>query len=179
MRAAAALSKTLLAIAAAGCISNNPPAPPPRWFDPTPAPAPAVANPSNLALGAPAVSAAPHLGEAFALRTGEREFVFDDQHRWVATPDRLVAAVLEQRLFGTARWRRGGLGGWAVRVLRFELDLTGVPTAVVELRVANGSEPERVCSGRAEAASREPAAVATAMAAALAAACDQAVAAGS
>lgn len=157
----------------AGCLGTNPPGPPTRWFDPTP-PAPAAAAPTGLQLAVPMVVAAPHLGQPFAIRVGEREFVFDELHQWVQTPDRLVATALDQQLFGTGRFAAVAGVGNPVRVSRFELDVTSAPTAIVELRVS-GSQ-ERVATGSAAARSRQPEDVAAAMALALAAACDQALA---
>lgn len=162
----------LLTFLFAGCLGTNPPGPPTRWFDPTP-PRAAAITPTGLQLAVPIVVAAPHLLQPFAIRVGEREFVFDELHQWVQTPDRLVAVALEQQLFGTGRFTAVAGVGHMVRVSRFELDVTKAPTAIVELRVSGS--PERVANGSAAANSRQPEDVAAAMAAAVAVACEQAV----
>jgi hypothetical protein len=156
--AAIAVSFSLLFVA---CLSSAPPAPPVRWFDPSPAAA-ATARlevPKRLRVEAP-----PHLGREFALRTGAREYAFDGEHQWIATPQELVAASL-QRAVAFAPYAAEEL---LVRIDRFELDVTGAPRAVVALRLYT----DRLLGAdaivfEAPAADRSPAALAAAMASSL------------
>lgn len=156
--AAFAASVPLLGVA---CLSSAPPAPPVRWFDPAPnAPRePRLAVAQKLRVEAP-----PHLGREFALRTGAREYAFDGEHQWIATPQELVAASLQNSL-AFAPYAGDEL---VVRIDRFELDVTGAPRAVVALRLYSphplGAD---AVAFEAPAADRSPAALAAAMASAL------------
>jgi hypothetical protein len=150
----------MLAFLFVGCLSSAPPAPPVRWFDPSSvATGPRLAVPLKLRVEAP-----PHLGREFALRTGVREYAFDGEHQWIATPQELVAASL-QRAVAFAPYAAEEL---LVRIDRFELDVTGAPRAVVALRLYT----DRLLGAdaivfEAPAADRSPAALAAAMASSL------------
>lgn len=150
------------ALCFSACLSSAPPAPPVRWFDP-----------SSIAVAASRLSvpmklrveAAPHFGREFALRTGVREYAFDGEHQWIATPAELVAAALQ----GACAFPAYASDELLVRIERFELDVTAAPRAVVVLRLFAskrlGADEVRF---EAPAANRTPAALAAAMAAALA-----------
>ena len=149
------------------CLSTAPPAPPIRWFDPTPMRAAADAphaDPVDLR-----VVAAPHLGREFVVRIAERELAFDGQHGWIDEPGPLVAAALAQ-VVGLSR--PGGQSA-LVEVAVFELDLTAAPRAHVQL-VVQTAGAQRVLDAWAPAADRAPASFAAAMASALADAATQA-----
>jgi ABC-type uncharacterized transport system auxiliary subunit len=149
----------------ASCISSNPPAPPVRWFDPTPAELPPFERP-GAQLPAVNVTAAPTVRQDFVLRIGARELAIDELHRWSAAPDRLVQQALDRALFGPG----GGVPGSGtvnVRVARFEVDLSaGAPHARVELQVAT-AKGLQTCDGDATAATTAPELIAAAMAQAL------------
>ena len=152
----------------AGCISQSPPAPAPRWFDPMPAPT--AARPALPPLR---VAGAPFLRQEFVVRVGPRELAVDELHRWTAAPERLVARTL-----GVPDSSYGGSNA-AVEVLvtRFELDTTAAPRAVIEVTidaggharavtvdaVAAGREPEQVAAAMADALAKLPAALAAAL----------------
>lgn len=156
------LALLLPCFGAAACLSSAPPAPPVRWFDPTPA-TPAgerVPIAALLRVAAPA-----HLGTELLLRTGVREFAFDTEHQWIAPPTDLVATALQAGF----RFAPEATAELQVTVERFELDLTVEPRAVVRLHFVDAPSgwPDRV-EGSAPAADRSPAALAAAMASALA-----------
>lgn len=160
VRPAAAALAAMVAFLFVGCLSSAPPAPPVRWFDPSSSAAgPRLAVPLKLR-----VEAAPHLGREFALRTGVREYAFDGEHQWIATPTELVAAALQ----GAVAFPSYASEELLVRIERFELDVTAAPRAVVVLRLFAG-RPLGADEVRFEApaADRSPAALAAAMAAAL------------
>ena len=149
-------------LGSAACLSSAPPAPPVRWFDPSPA-APAgepVPVAALLRVAAPS-----HLGTELLLRTGVREFVFDAEHQWIAPPTELVARALQAGF----RFAPDATVELQVTVERFELDLTVEPRAVVRLHFVDAPAGwlDRV-EGSAAAADRSPAALAAAMASALA-----------
>jgi ABC-type uncharacterized transport system auxiliary subunit len=149
----------------ASCISSNPPAPPVRWFDPTPADLPPLERP-GAQLPAVNVTAAPTVRQDFVLRIGARELAIDDMHRWSAPPDRLVQQALDRALFGPGAGVPGS-GAVNVRVARFEVDLSaGVPHARVELQVAT-AKGLQTCDGDATASATAPELIAAAMAQAL------------
>jgi hypothetical protein len=148
--------------AASACLSPGEPGPAPRFFDPLPLFEPAAARGSMPRCR---VMAEPYLRQQFTLRTGPRELVFDELHLWMAPPEQLVTAAIERGLF-----QSGAItalpGERVVHVRRFEFDLQGTPTARVVLQFG----PEagaREFAGAMAAASREPPALAEAMAAAL------------
>jgi uncharacterized lipoprotein YmbA len=167
------------------CLSQNPPAPTVRWFDPSSTPVEAVRSAAGgQAPERPTVTAAPFLRQEFVVRTGPRELAIDELHRWVAPPDRLVAAALDRAL-NAAPSRSGagaddggptaGAGTLLVHVLRFEFELEPEVRAVVELQVQRGGA-STVVRGEAGSRSREPRELAEAMAAALASAAQRAAA---
>lgn len=149
-------------LGSAACLSSAPPAPPVRWFDPSPA-AP-VGQPVPVASSVRVVAPS-HLGTQLLLRTGVREFVFDAEHQWIAPPTELVATALQAGF----RFAPDATAELQVGIERFELDLTAEPRAVVRLQLVDAPAgwPERV-EGSAAAADRSPAALAAAMASALA-----------
>lgn len=151
-----------LAFAAAACLSSAPPAPPVRWFDPSPAVAPATgATAANVR-----VVGAGHLGRDFAVRVGERELAFDAEHRWIAEPQQIVAAVLARALAERAAPQEGAV---VAELELFELDVTAAPQAHVRvhLRGKSGAAVHSI-DVWAPAADRSPASFAAAMANALA-----------
>jgi ABC-type uncharacterized transport system auxiliary subunit len=153
----------------ASCISSNPPAPPVRWFDPTPSDPPPFERP-GAQLPSVNVTAAPTVRQDFVLRVGARELAIDELHRWSATPDRLVQQALDRALFGPGAGVPGsgpGSGTVNVRVARFEVDLSsGAPHARVELQVAT-AKGLQTCDGDATASATAPELIAAAMAQAL------------
>lgn len=155
----------LLLLLSAACFSSAPPAPPPRLFDCAVVCA-ALAAPVPPSLPRPRVAAEPDLGAEFALRVGAHELRLDSEHRWVASPDRLVQAALEQALYVDGPFTPADGIGLTVTLRRFEFDLTAGPTAVVELRAVIGRQL-RSFTGRAAANAAEPVALAAAMATAL------------
>jgi uncharacterized lipoprotein YmbA len=160
----------LLALVLPACLSQNPPPPAVRWFDPSSAP-PAAARPGVAVR--PVVTAAPFLRQEFVVRTGPRELAIDEQYRWIAPPDRIVAAALE-RVWHEAG-SADGSATFAVHVLRFEFEVQSEVRAVVELQVDRGGSVD-VVRGEAGSSSREPGDLAEAMAQALASAAQRAVA---
>lgn len=161
VRSAAAAFVVTASLLLAACLSSAPPAPPVRWFDPSPAvaAAPPLAVAMKLRVQAP-----PHFGREFALRTGVREYAFDGEHQWIATPAELVAAALQ----GAVAFPSYANDELLVRIERFELDVTAAPRAVVELRLlAKQPLGADVVRFEAPAADRSPAALAAAMASAL------------
>ena len=156
------LAFLLPCLGSVACLSSAPPAPPVRWFDPSPA-APA-GEPVQVAASLRVVAPS-HLGTQLLLRTGVREFVFDAEHQWIAPPTELVASALQAAF----RFAPDATAELQVTVERFELDLTVEPRAVVRLHLVDAPAgwPERV-DGSAAAADRAPAALAAAMASALA-----------
>lgn len=149
-----------LLFGAAGCLGTNPPAPPPRWFDPRPAAA-ALAPACRVMLR---VTAAPHLGREFAVRTGERELAFDALHQWLDTPrDLLEQAVL--RAFGPPE---PGAPSVELHVAAFEIDRQAAPRARVRVLWRKPGEPVQELRAEAAAASLQPGDCAAAMAVALA-----------
>lgn len=163
----------------AGCLSQGPPAPPVRFFDPLPvrdaSPGDVGSNGAGAAAEARApgvaVFAGPRVRQEFVLRTAPRELVIDDQHRWIAPPERLVAEALERALAGTPAGD-GDARAMRVHLSRFEFELFANPRAVVELQLAvpGRSVP---CTGAADATASTPEALADAMARALAEAVDE------
>ncbi len=153
---------SLPCVVAAACLSSAPPAPPVRWFDPSPPPPAGELVPiqAQLRVVAPA-----HLGTELLLRTGVREFVFDAEHQWIAPPTELVGAALRAGFLAAP----DATAELQVAIERFELDLTAEPRALVRLHLtgAPNAWPERV-EGSAAAGDRSPAALAAAMASALA-----------
>jgi len=155
----------LLCALLAGCISQSPPAPVPRWFDPTPTTATASPALPPVRVGAPAF-----VRQEFVVRVGPRELAIDELHRWIAAPERLVAQVLGAHA--------GGGNVLDLTVTRFEFDTTQAPRAVVEVAfdagagarvvavsaVAAGREPEQVAAAMADALAKLPAALAAALA---------------
>lgn len=140
----------------AGCLSQNPPSPAVRWFDPLPTAAPAAPSWPGLR-----VAPAPFVRQDFVVRIAERELAIDGLHRWIAPPEQLVTHVLGG----------GGRGdGPELELLRFELDLTASPRAVIVLAVADrtiaveapatGTGPDAFAAAMAAALGRTPAAVA-------------------
>ena len=154
----------LLPLSALGCLSSAPPVGPVRWFDPLP---PAPAERPAAASFAIRVSAAPHLGREFVVRTGPRELAFDAGHQWIAEPRVLVATALAQSCGGTVDGARGDRD-LLVELEAFEFELLEAPVARVRLvvRGADGAGA-RVAEATAVAAGRAPAQLAAAMAQAL------------
>lgn len=153
----------------AGCISPGAEPPPVRWFDPTPE-WQAETKSTGKTLRLQRVTSAPWLDRRFALRTGDREFTFDDQHRWIAEPQAIVAQALEQSLFGSGAFARPEAAGGQdveVHVTDFAFDLRGQPAAEVALRALLPGGTVVTFTGRVAAADRSPAALAKAMAEAL------------
>lgn len=152
-----------VALAATGCFSSAPPAPPVRYFDPT------VRLASAPAKSAGAfdvrVVAPPHLGRQFVVRVDERELTFDAGHSWIVEPTLLVLGAVEQHLGPGSR--AADVTPVAIVVENFELDVVAAPKARVRLHVAvRGSR--YLVTAEVKAADRSPAAFATAMAQALA-----------
>ncbi len=152
----------------AACISSAPPAPAVRYFDPLPTTAPAATRTVSEGVAGPVyrVTAAPHLGREFAVRTGPRELVFDPLHSWIAPPRELVEAALLAR--------RGPIGpelGTAeLRVTAFEIDLVEAPRARVHLVQLAPGQARRDVEATAPVVGSGPEDFAQAMAAALASA---------
>jgi hypothetical protein len=142
----------------AACLSSAPPAPTVRYFDALPEP--------GLATPARAVrlrfTGAPHLGREFAVRVAARELVFDPLHSWIAEPTALVEAAFAPAAGATAQSDLV-----EVHVARFELDLSSEPVARVRLELRGAGRAVEVVEGTAPVPSREPEAVAAAMAKAL------------
>lgn len=127
-----ALAAMLLAIPLAGCISSSPPAPPVRFFDPTPdAPAPPVRSGLSVRVDSP-----PHLGREFVVRVGPREVVFDARHSWIDEPRELVAAAIDRALGQSSAVE----GLVRVGIELFEVDLQDGPRAHVRLLVHGPSQ---------------------------------------
>jgi ABC-type transport auxiliary lipoprotein component len=145
-------SAVLASVLFAGCLSQSPPAPAVRWFDPSP---PAVAAVDAVLV----VTAAPFVRSEFVVRVGARELAIDELHRWVALPEQLLFRALGG---GAPRSSRR----LDVQVQRFELAADGRPRAVVELTVEAGNGPQPVAIESA-AAGESPEAFAAAMATAL------------
>jgi hypothetical protein len=164
-RSAAALLMLLLA----ACLSPGPEPPPVRWFDPIPdlkTAAPASGKSVRLAR----VTAAAWMDRRFALRVGEREFTFDDRHRWIAEPQVLVTQALEQALFGSGAFTRAegpGAVEIEVHVTDFALDLRAAPAADCALQALLPGGGVATFRGHGTAADRSPAELAKAMADAL------------
>jgi uncharacterized lipoprotein YmbA len=161
--------RTALMLLLAACVSPGPEPPPVRWFDPTPEWQAATTS-TGKTLRLQRVTAASWLDRRFALRTGDREFTFDDQHCWIAEPQAIVAQVLEQSLFGSGAFTRpeGATGDdLEVHVTDFAFDLRGHPSAEVALRALLPVGTVATFTGRVAAADRSPAALAKAMAEAL------------
>jgi ABC-type uncharacterized transport system auxiliary subunit len=147
-----------------GCISSNPPTPPVRWFDPSPLSWPQPEH-AGGAVPVPVVTAAPTVRQEFLIRIAQREIAIDDAHRWSAPPDRLVAAALERAIFGPGG-AMPATGTVAVKVMRFELDITSTPRAVCELQLPT-SKGLISCTGVVDAAGTLPELLAAAMAGAV------------
>ncbi len=145
------------------CLSQNAPAPAVRWFDPRP---PQSAGEAAMDVQ---VTAGPFLSQDFVVRTGSFELAIDDSLRWIAAPDRLVAAA-----FSSGPAMPAGL---QVQVLRFEFERAEEIHALIELRCRLGWRVAPVLVRR-PATGSEPAALAAAMAKALAAAVSAAAAIG-
>jgi ABC-type uncharacterized transport system auxiliary subunit len=162
MRPCSALAAGLLL---AACFSSAPPAPPVRFFDPTPPVAAVAASGRALRLE---VDANSQVRSEFAVRVGPRELTFDSFHRWAAEPRELVASALEGALFGSGAFARSDdlQHLVTVRVTAFELDVTAEPTARVAVTALQGGKELQV-SASAPAGSRAPDALAEAMAKAL------------
>lgn len=153
----------LLPLSALGCLSSAPPAPPVRWFDPLPpAPEPRPA----AAFGSVRVTAPPHLGREFVLRTGPRELLFDGQHQWTGEPRQLVATALARAYGGIVDGPRGERD-LLVELEAFEFELTEAPVARVRIVLVGTAAGPRVVEVTAIAAGRAPAQLAAAMAQAL------------
>lgn len=152
------------ALSLGGCISSNPPPPPVRWFDPSPLSWPQPER-AGGAVPVPVVTAAPTVRQEFLVRIAQREIAIDDAHRWSAPPDRLVAAALERAIFGPGGAMPGS-GTIAVKVMRFELDITSKPRAVCELQLPT-SKGLITCTGAVDAAGTMPELLAAAMAGAV------------
>ncbi|MBL8725641.1 MAG: hypothetical protein JNK49_16485 [Planctomycetes bacterium] len=144
----------------AGCLATNPPAPAPRWFDPRPAAA-ALSPACRVAFR---VTAAPHLGREFAVRTGERELAFDGLHQWLDTPRDVVEQAVA-RAFGPPE---PGAPSVELHVVAFEIDRTATPRARVRLLWRKAGESVQELRAEAAAASLQPGDCAAAMALALA-----------
>jgi hypothetical protein len=155
----------------AACISSTPPGPVVRYFDPLPAvSANATGDAASVVAGfAWRVSAAPHLGREYVVRTGPRELVFDPLHSWIATPRELVEAALASR--------SGMVGPQSkvaeLRITAFEVDLTETPRAHVHFELVVPGMPRREVDASAPALGGGPEAVASAMAVALAVAVNE------
>ncbi|HEX5054715.1 MAG TPA: hypothetical protein VFZ65_23265 [Planctomycetota bacterium] len=149
-------------LVACACFSAAPPAPPVRYFDPLPPASPAAGQlPAAIELR---VTAAPHLGREFVVRTAAREIQIDDAHSWFVEPRLLVATALERRL--RSRERSDGATVVGIDVEAFELDVTETPRAHVRLRL-DGVGASQPVEAWAPASDRSPAAFAAAMAEAL------------
>jgi hypothetical protein len=142
----------LLGFLLVSCISSNPPAPPVRWFDPTP---PRVALDARRPVR---VTSAAFLRQDFVVRIPPYELSIDDSLRWVAPPEQLVAAALDNTVALPA--------DLSIEVVRFEFEVGDTTRAVVELLCASEGRtvPVRV---RCDAISRAPEQLAVAMAQAL------------
>ena len=157
-------SRWTLAVLAPGCVfaaclSSAPPAPAVRFFDASPeARTPLVPErPVRLRF-----TGAPHLGREFAVRVAPRELVFDPLHSWIAEPRALVEAAFASP--------PGSAAGDVVEVhvAAFELDLSSKDAvARVRLELRGAGRAPQVIETTAPAPSREPEAVAAAMAQAL------------
>ncbi len=150
-----------LAASLAACLSPAPPAPPVRWFDPSPAPA---AAPTSTA--AFRCRAAATVAREFVFRVGPRELVYDSEHRWCAEPAQLVEAALQ------AHSQQGAAAPNATSPLEvlvdaFEFDLVAAPTARVVVVLSRAGAVPRRLVGQHVASSTDPAALAEAMATAL------------
>ena len=78
-------------VAATGCLSSGPPAPPVRWLDPTAA----FAAPDTNGRARPVqLFAQPHLVQDIAVRTSDVEVVYDADHRWLLLPEEVVRRAL-------------------------------------------------------------------------------------
>lgn len=149
----------------AACFSSTPPAPPVRWFDPTPRDLPPA--PGGLPALRLRVVVPPHLGRELVYRIGEREFVFDADHRWIAEPSALLQGALARGLGSGAE---AGSLELVVELERFEFDVVDAPRARVQCLLRGslpGFRPQRVESVQS-ASSRAVDALVTAMALALA-----------
>lgn len=147
----------------AGCLGSNPPGPPVRWFDPSPARAAADVRPPLRVLGSP------FLRQDFAVRTPPHELAIDDSLRWVAPPEQLVAAALAAA--------NGLPADLELEVVRFEFEDRSGLFAVVELgcrsggrslpvrveHAAKGSRPEDLAAAMAAALLELPRAIAGAL----------------
>jgi len=151
-------SALLLATTLAGCISSSPPAPPVRFFDPTPVDVDTKERPKV----AVRVDAPSHLAREFVVRTGPHEVVFDARHSWVGEPRDLVEAAIAR-----VTSRAGGDERTFVRVgiETFELDVQNGPRAHVRL-VVHGASTTTI-DEQEQATDRSPEALAAAMAKAL------------
>lgn len=144
---------SLLLVLPAGCISSNPPAPTVRYFDPTPL------RSSLDARERVAVTSAPFLRQDFVVRIPPHELAIDDSLRWVAPPEQMVAAALDNASALPADLE--------IAVVRFEFEVGEPVQAVIELLCATGGRtvPVRV---RRDATARTPERLVAAMAEALA-----------
>jgi hypothetical protein len=154
----------LLPLSALGCLSSAPPVAPVRWFDPLP---PAPVERAAAAFGSIHVTAPPHLGREFVVRTGPRELAFDAGHQWIAEPRVLVATALAQAGGGAVDGARGDRD-LVVELEAFEFELLELPVARVRLVVLGAAGAgARVAEATAVAAGSAPAQLAAAMAQAL------------
>jgi len=126
----------------AGCFSSSAPAPAVRWFDPLAsardaAPAGERAKDAVAAIVARAdVVPSTFLDREIALRVGDDELAFDDDHRWLRAPHELVAEALLRCGVGA-----NSSDGVTVHVVAFEFDLRDGPQARVRLAVHRGGDP--------------------------------------
>lgn len=149
-----------LAAGLSACLSSAPPAPPVRWFDPSPA----------VGTNAPVAAsfrcrAASAVSQEFALRIAPRELVYDSEHRWLAQPHELLQVALQQRSTGDAPVID-------VQVLTFEFDLVQAPRAKVLLAVQIAGRAAQLVRAEHGSVGRDAAALADAMTQALGEALD-------
>jgi hypothetical protein len=150
----------------AACLSPGPEPPPVRWFDPMPDLSTA-APATGKALRLTRVTAAAWMDRRFAERVGDREYTFDERHRWIAEPQLLVAQALEQALFASGAFARGENmdAPWIeVEVTDFALDLRAQPAAACSLQALLPGGAVGTFQGRGTAADKTPQAMAKAMA---------------
>lgn len=153
-----ALALSLLPVAFASCISSSPPAPPVRFFDPTPADVDTKDRPAAVVR----VDGPAHLAREFLVRTGPREVVFDPRHSWISEPRELVETAIAR-----VTSRPAGDEKVVVRVAieTFELDVQNEPRAHVRL-VVHGASTKTI-DEQEKAKDRTPESLAAAMAIAL------------
>lgn len=123
------------------CLSSAPPAPPVRWFDPTPAFGPQErATPVRTVQ----VVGQPHLVQEIAVRVAPFEVVYDQDHRWLLQPEEIL-----RRAF-VHHGRPLAADGQLVELTVFELQrVEGIARARVACRVHPHGEGPAVAEERA------------------------------